>query len=259
MELPRAGTATTRSTIQLLWLIGTQAPGAETAGRWLRGERVGSSELRALMIGGKTIGIGPPPSTAQDCQNALDALVSVIVDFPHEGAGGFLLLVDEFQRIGELTPRKRIEVCDALHLLFNRHPFGLRMVLAFAGGLPEIVPAVLTDDLLSRINARIDLPPLTMAEGKAYLSGLMESYGIDEPADGAYGDEAINKILTLVSIDGSVSPRRINIGFDLVTNTVLDQREASGKDAAGQISGVDVDRAVPLVRDHLVAELGEDE
>ena len=259
MELPRAGTPTTRSIIQLLWLIGTQAPGADAAGRWLRAERIPSAELRSLMIGGKIIGIGSPPSSAQDCQNALDALVSIIVDFPQEGTGVFLLLIDEFQRIGELTPRKRIEVCDALHLLFNRHASGLRMVLAFAGGMPEIVPAILTDDLISRVNARIDLPPLTLSEGAAYLGELLSSYGIDEPLGGPYSRSAVNKILALVAVDGHVSPRRINVGFDLVTNEVMDRRVSQRIELSSQISDIDVDRALPAVRNHLVVELGEDQ
>ena len=254
-ELTRAGSPSTRPLLQLLWLIGTNAPGQDVATRWLRADKVTAKDVDGLVIAGKRLAVGPAPNTAQECQNVLDALLAIVTDFPIASNGQAVLFIDEFQRIGELPPRKRVEVCDALHLLFNKHPTGLRMVLAFAGGMPEIVDHVLTLDLLSRVNSRIDLPPLSLADGRDYLSALLQYLHAESRRYGPFESEAVDAVLDLVSTDGETSPRRINIGFDLVTNAVLDRWLADDHDQSAMINLLDVQRAIPGVRTQLQSQL----
>jgi hypothetical protein len=255
MDLFRIGTPSIRPILQLLWIVATNSPGKETALRWLRGDKVPPRDLPNLSIAGKSLSIGPAPTTAQDCQNTLDALISVVTDFPKPSSRNFILLIDEFQRIGELPPRKRIEVCSALHLLFNRHPDNLRLVLAFAGGLPEIVDAVLTPDLLNRVNGRLDLPPLSLHEGSDYIESLLAQYGAPD-LNAVYSPDALTKILRSAAIDHELSPRRINVAFDLVTNAVLDRRTAAGDPDDAPLSGIEVDRALAGSREALSVQLG---
>ena len=142
MELFRSGSPSERPIHQLLWLVGTAGSGHDDAIRWLRGDRVSASDAGRLTVAGKRVAVGSSPQSAQDCLNVLDTLVHTALNVPTEGSHRLVLLIDEFQRVGELTARKRTEVCDALHLLFNRHPQGLHLVLAFAGGLRDVVDEV---------------------------------------------------------------------------------------------------------------------
>jgi hypothetical protein len=211
-------------------------------------------DLQSLAIAGTAIAIGSAPSTAQDCQNALDSLITIATDFPKRSSRNFLLLLDEFQRIGELTPRKRIEVCDALHLLFNRHPNNLRLVLAFAGGLPEIVESVLTADLIARINGRMDLAPLSHAEAIDYVANLLSEYGVGDPGD-AYEPQALERLVRASSYGGDLSPRKINIVFDLVTNAVLDERARGGSSEEPPVRDTEVRHVMPMVNKALTQQL----
>lgn len=237
-----------RSIHHLLWLIGTSGPGKDVATRWLRGDRVSAAETADLIIAGKRLSIGSSPQTAQDCQNVLDTLLHTAMEFPKEASGEVVLLIDEFQRVGELTPRKRTEVCDALHLLFNRHPQGFRLVLAFAGGLPDIVDSVLTRDLQARVTTRINLPPMTPAQGASYLIDLVKAYAHGSDISGPgfpYEPDAVTAMVQLADPAGeALSPRMVNITADLLTNEVLTERSLAGSNEG------------PISRAELVAAQG---
>ena len=234
-DIFRAPPPGTQPIHQLLWLIGTAGPGKEVAARWLRGDRVTAGETAGLIIAGKRLAMGASPQTAQDCQNVLDSLLQTAMDFPADDSGQFVLLIDEFQRVGELNARKRTEVCDALHLLFNRHPQGLRLVLAFAGGLPEVVNSVLTRDLQARVTTRLHLPPMTHTQAEAYLVELVEQYSRTD-GDGGFPYEkgAVSAIVDMADPYGdSLSPRRLNIAADMLTNEVLNER--AGRDDLAEL------------------------
>jgi len=247
VDLGRSGAPGERLVRQLLWIIGAHGPGMDVAERWLRGDKVSTSDASRVALPGSSSGIGSSPATAQDCQNVLDALLGVAIDFPADGAAELVLFVDEFQRVGELDHRKRAEVCDSLHLLMNRHPQGFHLVLAFAGGLPEIVGQVLTGDLQSRVSTRLDLHPMTVAQGKDYFVDLVNAYGHKsnppmDPAQFPFAPDAVDLLVSLADPTGDLlSPRRINITADLLANEVLTER-------AGQ--GLSAD--LPITRDELL-------
>lgn len=229
-DLGRSGLPSDRLVRQLLWVIGAHGPGMDVAERWLRGDKVPASEASKVSLPGSRSSIGASPASAQDCQNVLDALLGVAIDFPEEGAGELILFVDEFQRVGELDQRKRAEVCSALHGLMNRHPQGFRLVLAFAGGLPEIVDKVLTGDLQSRVSSRLELHPLTVEQGRSYFVDLVKAYGrlsTPEVDDAHFPFELAGVDLIVDLADPTrdlLSPRRINITADLLANDVLTER-----------------------------------
>jgi hypothetical protein len=256
-DIFRAPPPGTQPIHQLLWLIGTAAPGREIASRWLRGDKVTTGETSNLVIAGKRLAVGASPQTAQDCQNVLDSLLQTAIDFPSDASGQFVLLIDEFQRLGELTSRKRTEVCDALHLLFNRHPQGLRLVLAFAGGLPEIVDNVLTRDLQARVSSRLHLPPMTQTQAEAYLVDLVEQYcGTASKGIFPYARDAVSAIVELADPDDdSLSPRRLNIAADMLTNEALDDRAVRGDVTEHPITRQEVLDAAHVVEDQLSMSL----
>jgi hypothetical protein len=257
MSIFRSGRASDRLIYELLWLVATRAPGHDIAARWLRGEPVGAPDLGALQIGGRSLGLTLSLKTASDCQATLDSIVSVATEFPPGEEREIVFLLDEFQRIGELTPRsKRIEVCDAIHLLFNSHPQNLRLVLAFAGGEREIVNKVLTPDLQHRIHSRLDYPPLKVEEGVEYVAELLACYAEPVSANrfSPFEVEAVTHLVRIADDGtGMLSPRAINILFDRVTNALLDARLANGRNIDDNITLAEVS-AILSSQPHLTSE-----
>lgn len=216
-----------RAIFQLLWIIATHAKGDEAAFRWLRGESVYAQDLRSLQIGGQEIHLPAAPTKTQDCQNILSELIGIAINFPMSSSGTCVILIDEFQRVGELPPRKRFEVCNAVHLIFNSHPENLRFVLAFAGGLPGIVESVLTPDLLARVHNQINIPPLSKEDAISYVSELLAPQGSISPI---MESSATELLIDRAGIPSStLSPRRINIAFDLALNEIFDLRDDADK------------------------------
>jgi hypothetical protein len=264
LELFRNGTTSERTIYQLLWLVATQAPGNDSALQWLQGEKVRASDLGSLSIAGRKLSVPGAPTTAQDCQNVLDTLVTIATSFPSGRSDQLVLLVDEFQRIGELSSAKRIETCNALHLLFNRHPQGLRLVLAFAGGLPGVVDSVLTPDLQSRVHSRIDFPSLSKTDAREYLAELLAKYRA-VPTDSEelyfpFEPLAVDHLIDLADPENQgLSPRRVNILFDRVTNGVLDDRAADPRGKQTTVSLAEVRKAVDRIGPELRAKLEETE
>lgn len=247
---------TKRAIAQLLWLAATKATGSEIARRWLRAEDVYAAELRSLQIGHRPLNVPSSPTKAQDAQNTLVMLIETMIGPPSNVQGQFVLLIDEFQRVGELPPKKRAEVCNSLHLIFNMHPEGFRLLLAFAGGLPEIVDSVLTADLRHRIHQRFQLLPLSHSDGVSYLRELLATAEGSTDADGLAQDGVIDLLVASAGEPGEdLSPRRINITCDLVIASVLDDREDAERDTDAPIGLDEVQRAVELLAGELGREL----
>ena len=257
MSIFRSGPSSDRLVYQLLWLVATRAPSHDLAARWLRGEPAGPSELSALQIGGRSLGLTMPLKTAADCQATLDSVVNVATEFPPGEEREIVLLLDEFQRIGELTPSsKRIEVCNAIHLLFNSHPQNLRLVLAFAGGERNIINKVLTPDLQHRIHSRLDYAPLDVKDGVEYVAELLACYAVESRPD-RFSPFTVDAVTHLVrgADDGTgmLSPRAINIVFDKVINVLLDSRSAQNRNMEDDISLAEV-KTIMAAQAHLAGQ-----
>ena len=91
-----------------------------------------------------------------------------------------LLMIDEFQRIGELKPIIISQINSSLHTVFNAHPTGLQLLLTFSFGKKENVDAFLSAELKSRAEPQpINLDVLTHEEGFIFLSELLEQFRIN--------------------------------------------------------------------------------
>jgi hypothetical protein len=181
-----------------------------------------------LTIAGRSLSIPIAPRNAQECQNTLVGIFDVAINFPSRGSGQVVLLVDEFQRVGELGNRQMREVCDSLHLIYNRHAEGLRLLLAFATGNPDAIADFITGDLLARVQSKIGLPPPSRADVYTYVSELLTIYRIDRSLQNPYhpfGQQAAKTLCDYVYdiTDGFCTLRKINIVFDRCFNWFLDE------------------------------------
>ena len=171
--------------LQLLWLIKTRGPASYIAERYLRGQRVTQKELNQLRVGERVVHVPPAPRTAQDCQNILSDLIKIVINFPKPSTGHFVLLIDEFQRVGALGQSRMKQVCDSLHLIYNSNPNCLRFCSRLPQGIHRICTLPLLGIWLSRVSNVFGLPPPTREEVTLYVKELLKAYE-ETPADGQY-------------------------------------------------------------------------
>ena len=237
--------------LQLLWMIKVQNPSSYIAEAYLRGNRVTQRDLNQLVMGGRQVHLPPAPRSAQDCQKLLSDVIKVATTFPRHG-GQFVLLVDEFQRIGSLGAAKMKQVCDSLHLIFNSNPTGLRIILTFAISDPQSISVSLTGDLRSRVTDFMSLPPMDRAEVKLYLKGLLEAYQNDDSRSWAPFDETGLDLLSdfaYEAADGEddlCTPRKVNmVGEEILLNLINMRDEgASMSGELGLFSSAEVKRVI---------------
>jgi len=227
LEIFSSDTGLVRSVNQLLWLIATNAKTSTVARQWFRGDRISVSDLRSLKISNKNLNMPPSPRSPQDCQNVLDGILSVELhrQVPN-GKPQFMLLIDEFQRVGELPPSKMKEVCDSLHLIYNRHSSGFRLVLTFATGSSKALPTLITMDLRSRVQAVIELPILPEQDACSFVAGLLRQSAIDSGGVSDWAPFTETAVRYAVKWTYSVSKRPslriVSTVFDHILNRLME-------------------------------------
>jgi len=259
-QLFEYGTTLSGSVVQLLWLIHTRTKGHDIATRWLRGDRVPVADLRKLEIADRKLNVPPSLTKPAECQNALDALIGIFCDLTPSSKPQFVLLIDEFQRLGELPPKKAQEFCNSLHLIYNKHPSHLQLVLAFATGMPETIDSILTADILNRQDSRTGFDALTLSDAETYIKELLSQYGFNSANDefvGPYSAKGIRSVLDQIDSDIEITPRRINLLFDHLTNEMLDRQEAIDFDNTTKFDAELMLEAFPVVKDLVAADSEE--
>jgi hypothetical protein len=84
------------------------------------------------------IGVTYRIKTAEDAFQALTALTK-LANFKGNPNSRLVILLDEYQRIGELRANIRNEINAGLHAYFNANPTGLTIMLSFSFGKKENV------------------------------------------------------------------------------------------------------------------------
>ena len=193
--------------------------------------------------------------TPEDGINALSALTSLACYDPDPTKQNRLVvMIDEYQRVGELTPRIATENHSSLHTYFNQHPTGLHIFLTFSFGNKENVDYLLSAELKSRAEPQsISLDVLTPNEACEFIGDLFKQSRITQDDRWAYPfePEAVIGIIQSIHQKKSLTPRRIMLYFDHVLEEArLDQEP--GKDGYTleaiqrylndpQLGGLDVD------------------
>lgn len=115
--------------------------------------------------------------------DSADRSVEVLAEFvaiasANAPGAGVLWLIDEFQRIADLSERKRESLLKSFVTLFNRCTRGLHMVLSFSVAQPETVSSLLPPDLRSRANtfSILPLPFLSLEDARIFLRDLLASF-----------------------------------------------------------------------------------
>ena len=159
----------------------------------------------------KAIDVNYVIKTPEEAINALTALTK-LATFKIEPVGKLVIMLDEFQRIGELRPGITRDINTALHTYFNENAKGLELFLTFSFGRQDNVKFLLSSEIQSRADTEtISLDALTEREGAEFLQDLLGQFRVKPDDRWAYPftPEAVITIVKHIATHKQVTPRRI--------------------------------------------------
>jgi hypothetical protein len=191
----------------------------------------------------KLVGVTYRIRTPEDAIDALSALINLAA-WGGRQQKQILMMIDEFQRVGELRQNIISQVNSSLHTVFNAHPTGLQLLLTFSFGNKENVEYFLSSELKSRAEPMsINLDVLLPEEAYVFLSELLGQFRIHP--DGVnpvfpFSPSAVNYLLLAINRNKkTLTPRRIMLYANhALTEHMLDEGETAGEMTAEQIQRI---------------------
>lgn len=163
--------------------------------------------------------------TPEDAINALSALTSLACyDQDPTKSNRLLVMIDEYQRVGELRPRIAAENNSSLHTYFNLHPTNLQLVLSFSFGNKANVEYMLSSELKSRAEPNaINLDTLTTTEAANFICDLFSQFRCrpEESKGFPFTTDSVNRIVQSINSHKTLTPRRLMVYFDHVLSQCL--------------------------------------
>jgi len=170
--------------------------------------------------------------TPEDAINALNALTNLAVFDPDPTKQNQLVvMIDEYQRVGELRQKIWSENNSSLHTYFNQHPTGLQLLLSFSFGNKDNVDYLLSPELKSRAAPQtITLDILTPTEACEFVRDLLSQFRIEQDERWAYPftPEAVEHIIQSIAQQKTITPRRLMLYFDHVLKEVYVDNDDPG-------------------------------
>lgn len=188
----------------------------------------------------KRIDVSYKIKTPEDAINALSALTSLACFDPDPAKQNRLVvMIDEYQRVGELRPNIAAENHSSLHTYFNQHPTGLQIILTFSFGNKENVDYLLSSELKSRAEPQsISLDVLTPVEANDFIKDLFNQFRIDQNGQWAYPltPTAVQGIIQTIARQKTLTPRRLMVYF----NHILQEASLDADPGPGGFSFEDI-------------------
>ena len=223
--------------------------------QWLTGKAgLSTADLKAI---GVTYKINSP----EEAIDSLSTLTS-LATYRNNPPKKIVLMIDEYQRVGELSPRLSKENNAGLHTFFNQNPDGLELILSFSFGREDDIAFLLSDELKSRAEPQaITLDVLTRAQASEFLSDLLAKFRItkDERWAFPFSPLAINAMLMQISQLKDLTPRRImkyanHILMEHILDNPKSSEEISDSEVLSyledpQLSSLDVDSDSDIASD----------
>ena len=184
----------------------------------------------------RAIGVNYRIRTPEDAISALSSLINLSL-WGGKKHRQLLLMIDEFQRVGELKPNIISQINSSLHTIFNAHPTGLQLLLTFSFGKKENVDYLLSAELKSRAEPQaINLDVLSKEEAFTFLSDLLGQFRISKDGPNPvfpFSQSAVETMLVMISQKKALTPRRIM----LYANEVLLEHMLDAPESLDEITG----------------------
>lgn len=203
------------------------------AQQWLRAQPgLSTKDMR-------TVGVTYRIKTTEDAITALTTLVNLST-YKVLPVGKLVIMLDEYQRIGELRPSVRTGINAGVHTLYNANPTGLEILLSFSFGNQENVMFLLSDEVKSRAELQsIKLDVLTKGEAVEFLRDLLSSFRISDDERWAFpfSPNAVTLLVDKIAQERELTPRRV---MHFANHVLLEKISTSGYDKIEEIEDADI-------------------
>lgn len=207
-----------------LWYMATDAGGkGHIASRWLQSASgVTQKELNSA-------GITCPVKGTSDAASVLAALCNLLSDCS-EASTRLLLLLDEYQRVGALSPARRNEISDGLLTLFNSSRRGVKIFLSLRSGDYDNVRIIVPPALVSRANREaFKIDELSGQLGVTFVAELLSQVRPPGNWEAYYPftHDTVEGVLADLQSVGPVTPRRVLQCLGYILSTANSARQIS--------------------------------
>ena len=204
-----------RDTPRVLWQLAERPDDeiGEFARSWLAGERLLAAQ-RQRLGGVQNI------RTSDDALRVLVTLHHLLTEY--SGHARFVLLLDEFQRVGQASMARLRSVNSGLHMFYNSCPDKLSIVLSYSIGDPDAIKFLVTDELMSRVDDKLSLPVMSIAEADTFMSDTIRAAATDtNPA--LLSPDTRRAVITRLYADSGhrLTPRRLMQVFGAIYSGIL--------------------------------------
>ena len=157
-----------RETPRVLWQLAEWPDDeiGEFARGWLAGERLLAPQ-RQRLGGVQNI------RTSDDALRVLVTLHYLLTEYC--GHTRFVLLLDEFQRVGQASMTRLRSVNAGLHMLYNACPDSLSVFLSYSIGDPDAIKYLITDELMSRVDEKLSLRMMSVHEAELFIVATLRA------------------------------------------------------------------------------------
>ncbi len=195
--------------------------------QWLLGNPLPAASHRELGVGGRI-------NSTEKCAGILADVISLLaprvtgvgpsaagVKFDTSGFRRVIWIVDEVQRVEDMSSSTQRSVLSGLVGVFNKCPTGLTIVLSYTGtpeekSLPKWIPADLADRI--GLERPMLLPPLRSDEAMVFVRDLLSHFRLPESRHlGEYypfETPAIEDLVRAISRKNDLKPRAIMEALD---------------------------------------------
>ena len=191
----------------LVRIVSLPEPQHRAALSWLKAEKITARDLRDS-------GLSRRLETSADGIETLNELIELL----RNGLGvKLILLLDEMQELGQLTPARLDEAVGGLHKVFDRNTDGLTLIFCFTTTAQTTIARIIGETLYERRSETLTLPPLGVQEAVDFITELIREWSIDrERAPFPFTNNAIEAIVDTFPADDGVIPRDLIRACDTV-------------------------------------------
>lgn len=160
--------------------------------------------------------------TPEDAINALTVLTKLAL-YGHPDRQ-MIIMIDEYQRVGELNRRVANENNSSLHTFFNCQPTGLQLILSFSFGVRENVDFLLSPELKSRASPQaINLDVLSQADAASFIQDLLSQFRLRPESCWSFpfSPDTVSRIISYIASRKKLTPRRLMLYFNHILGEYL--------------------------------------
>lgn len=224
---------------------------AVSARQWLSAKQgLSNRDLRSL-------GITYRIRTPDEAVSALTALTQ-LATYKSNPPSKLVIMIDDFQSIGELRDRVRREINSGIEEYYNENPNRLELILSFSFGRQDNVAFLLSNQIKSRADPEsITLDVLTEAEAEEFVHDLLDQFRIIPEKRWAFPftPEAVRKVIKHIKKNKPLTPRRLMLYFNYLllesqyehstgSNSEIDLDQVEKYLSAPRLGAIDVDTTV---------------